>query len=381
MTTLRICHIVNLITGNSDGVFAHLSMLARTMDRERYEHIIVFQGGADVERELAALGVEMRVVPSLKERWPFRATLDVYRIVRSVRPDVLHVHMMKPFVIIGVLNIVLRIPALWNYHGSFIRNREYYTTAEEWAYRLMYGLIALLRSYAGVLVPSEQARTRLRDEAPLLPPMHVYYNGCDVDHRPASDRNVVIRHGKNSGQFHVAAVMRMGREKRPDRAVRIALGLSRRRSDVRFHLIGDGPLETEIRTMVGSLGLEETVTVHGFVPDVAASLNGFDLVLLTSDREGMPMVMWEAMAAGVPFVSTDVGGIREIVEPADCGAVFPTDDEEAGIGLIDALLSDPVRRAAMGRNGRTVAAERYSARHFAERMEELYRMTLGEDAR
>ena len=127
----------------------------------------------------------------------------------------------------------------------------------------------------------------------------------------------------------VGSVMRFCREKAPDVMVRVAERVLRERQDVLFVLVGDGPLFHETRKAVSRLGLSESVVFLENRSDVEKILPAFDVFLITSRTEGLPRTLLESLACRVPVVSTDAGGISELISEDRNGILCPVGDIEA----------------------------------------------------
>jgi glycosyltransferase involved in cell wall biosynthesis len=136
-------------------------------------------------------------------------------------------------------------------------------------------------------------------------------------------------------------------------------------------LLGAGPLEDDLRRRAADLGVAEVVRFAGSRDDVQALLPAFDAFVLTSRHEGLPIAMLEAMAAGVPVVATDVGGVGEALRPGAEGLLTPPADPQATAVAVDKVLRDAELRAAMGEQGAATAAQ-FSIDAAVRRLEALY---------
>src|SRR5207248_3814804 len=116
----------------------------------------------------------------------------------------------------------------------------------------------------------------------------------------------------------------------------------------RLVLVGDGPERAGVEAQVRELNLGEKVRFLGTRKDVAQLLHGADLFLLTSVSEGIPLTVIEAMAAGLPVVATDVGGLREVVADGLTGLLAPAKDAAALADCVWRLAGDPELRRRMG---------------------------------
>lgn len=148
--------------------------------------------------------------------------------------------------------------------------------------------------------------------------------------------------------------------------------VARERPGARLALVGDGPERGALEARARSLGITAKVGFAGRRADARAIIAASDLLVLSSLEEGMPNVLLEAMAAGVPQVATSVGGTPETLEEGDTGFLVPPGDPVLMAERILKLLGDPRRRAAFGERGRRLFQERFGVESMARRHEELY---------
>lgn len=139
--------------------------------------------------------------------------------------------------------------------------------------------------------------------------------------------------------------------------------------------IGDGPTRAALEAAVAALPEPQWAHVLGRRMDVARLLPAFDVFALSSKSEGLPLVVPEAMATGLPVVSTAVGGIPGVVDEGETGYLTGVDATELR-GALDKLLGDPTRARAMGARAREVALTRYSAERMCDEYLRLYERGL-----
>ena len=159
--------------------------------------------------------------------------------------------------------------------------------------------------------------------------------------------------------------------KRTSDAVR-AFQLLRRRREARLLLIGTGPEEGAVRELALRLGVDKDVVFVGEDPEVARHLNGAAVLLSTSEFEGFGMSLLEAMACGVPVVTTDSGGVREVVDPS-CAALAGVGDLEGLAEAADRILADPALARRMGTSGRKRAEDLFDVDRVVPQYESLYK--------
>ena len=139
-----------------------------------------------------------------------------------------------------------------------------------------------------------------------------------------------------------------------------------------FLIVGDGELRTALEARVRGLGLETRVRFLGWRGDLETVYGATDVFVLTSRNEGTPVALIEAMAAGVASVSTDVGGVRDVVTGPELGSLVPFGDAAALAGAVADLAEAPARRAAVGLAGRASVRDRFHATRLIEDITGLY---------
>jgi glycosyltransferase involved in cell wall biosynthesis len=137
-------------------------------------------------------------------------------------------------------------------------------------------------------------------------------------------------------------------------------------------LIGDGADRTRLERLARELGVEDRVLMPGWMAEPRAWLPTFDIFVLPSRVEGLPLVILEAMLASRPVVATRVDGIPEEVLHGRTGLLVPPDDPDALAEAVRTLLRDPARRDRMGEEGRTTATEQFSLEKMVKSYESLY---------
>jgi glycosyltransferase involved in cell wall biosynthesis len=137
-------------------------------------------------------------------------------------------------------------------------------------------------------------------------------------------------------------------------------------------IVGEGTEEANIRRLIETLGIEKHVRLLGARRDIPRLLSACDLFTLSSTREGLPIAILEAMAAGLPVVSTDVGDVRMAVKDGVNGILVPSGDSERYADAVLELLTDSDKRNEYGRKGRELVLQNYSLEAMVKRYDELY---------
>jgi glycosyltransferase involved in cell wall biosynthesis len=197
---------------------------------------------------------------------------------------------------------------------------------------------------------------------------------CDLDRDQAGTR-LRAEVGVADAAPLIGFVGHLVRQKRPDRALEVVARLRSQGCTVHLVLAGTGPLRTELEARAQGLGLDGAVTFLGQRDDIERVLGGVDLVLLTSEAEGIPGVAIEALMAGCPIVTVPVGGVAEVVEHGVTGLVLDDDRPAVMAEAVARLLGNADTLAAMSRESRS-RADRFSATAAAAVYAERFRAAL-----
>ena len=202
-----------------------------------------------------------------------------------------------------------------------------------------------------VIVPSQTLR-RIATEVWKLNPDVVRYvaNGTDLSRFAARPMD-------RSGPPVIGTVAALRAEKNLGRLLR-AFAMVTRDHPARLVIAGDGQERAGLTALAETLGIAPLVTFTGHRDDTPALYRAFDVFALTSDTEQMPLSVIEAMASGLPVVSTDVGDVRSMLAPDNAAFIGPRDDS-AVAGLLTALLRDPAARARIGAANRARAEQAF----------------------
>ena len=153
----------------------------------------------------------------------------------------------------------------------------------------------------------------------------------------------------------------------------LVTAMSRVQERVELHIFGDGPDRTRIEQTVTRLDLIRRVTLHGMVARPEDALSQIDAIVLPSEAEGLPMVLIEAMAAGVPIIATDAPGIRDVVQNGRTALMVPVGDPAALASAIGQLATDVALQEQLVAEARRTVAERFTWK----RVMAQYREVLG----
>jgi glycosyltransferase involved in cell wall biosynthesis len=195
-------------------------------------------------------------------------------------------------------------------------------------------------------------------------------NGIDTGHfNRRSQRGAFPGFQKRNGEIVVGTIAGLWPVKNLPRLVRAVAAAG---PNIRLAIVGEGPDRDAILAEATRLGIADRVMMPGFLRDPARYIGLFDIFALSSDSEQYPMSLLEAMTSALPIVSTDVGDIRNIVSRDNRPYIVPRSDEDALVGAITALATDPALRATLGAANRVVACSQYDEETMFARYRQLY---------
>lgn len=287
-----------------------------------------------------------------------------WRLVRRLRPDVVHSHLTKS-------DLALQLAA--RLAGVRRRIVTLHNTDRWRARRLLARVYRILAASGAdhVLAVSEEVARHAVTTGSVAPrQIMVVPNGVDAARFasvPALDPERLAAQG-----WVLAIIGRLHPQKDHPTFLKAARRLADRAPGVRFRILGDGPLRAELEAESRALGLSDRLSFMGNVLDMPAALEEIDGVVLSSAWEGLPMVLLEAMAAARPVVATDVGEVGSVLRHGIDGLVVPPGDPEALAQAMAALIKAPERAAAMGLAGRTRVSTGFAMAAMQARIFALY---------
>jgi glycosyltransferase involved in cell wall biosynthesis len=342
----------NLARGGAETAVA---LLALSLARRGWPVSVVSMLEPSAFRaELAAAGVPLHSLRMRPGTPNPLAAARLLAILRDARPRVLHSHMFHANLLARAIRLVFPVPLVVSTLHSMAESsrRSADVRTRDWLYRLTDPLSDVTVAVAEAVAERHaSARAVPRSKLRVIP------NGVDTERfRPGPARRA-------GDEFAWLAVGRLMWKKDYPTMLRAA---ARARAGVLF-IAGTGPLEPELRSMgtdARFLGPRE---------DIPELMNACDGLLLSSVVEGLPMVLLEAAASGLPVVATDVGGVREVVLDQRTGFLVPSGDPDALAAAMSRLagLSVDARRQ-MGQAARDLALERFDLGVVTAQWEQLY---------
>ena len=323
-------------------------------------------------------------VPELGRRLHFAqdvvALYKITRLLQRLRPDIVDTHTAKAGVIGRIAAVLARVPIrLHTFHGHVFhgyfdpRLARLIVLAERLLARFTTRVITLSDTLKFEL--AERYRICSREKIQVIP---LGFELAPLANADRSSRGAAFRAevGARPTDTIVTNVGRLAPIKNHDLLLQTAACLADTDRQVIFALVGDGSEAGRLKERAQELGVQDRVRFLGWRHDLDRVYAGSDIVALTSFNEGTPVCLIEALAAGVPVVATDVGGVRDVLRGGELGLLVPSNDAPATASAIRRLMEDPDMQRRFAAAGRSYALTRYSLERLLSDVSALYSSLL-----
>jgi glycosyltransferase involved in cell wall biosynthesis len=345
----------NLDTGGAEEITL---TYCRLLDKDRFTVTVVCLHGGVVAEEIGRIpGIN---VVEVKTRSRIGRFLKTLRIARQANADVVHNQASWYGLLVGTLVRARRVETIQNvYHWL------------NWHERLRYGLY--LRLADRIIAVSEAVSEFTRSFFPFVPTarMTVIFNSIDASRFQVPPRQEDTEEFGLHRKTVIGFLGRLTEQKGLPYLLSAASEIGRTHPEVRFLIVGDGELGQKLREEAARKGLTNVVFA-GFQRDIPRFLSLFDIFVLPSLWEGLPVAVVEAMAAAKPVVATRVGGTPEAVVDGITGYIVEPRNVQQLVRRLTELIQDRGLRERMGMAGVQRVKEHFNASTMVSRTEELY---------
>jgi L-malate glycosyltransferase len=375
---IRVLHLIYSMT--HAGLESTLLNWIRYTDRQRFEvHLCCFAGDRGREKSLLKAAAALGVGPVFSIDWKrskpvIKAARQLARLVDELQIDILHTHVYYSNLLGAILKVMR--PRL-----------KTISTVYVWApydpVRFLLQLVDWVTLRFGFdFVTAHCERTRrqtLRMGFPARKVPLTITGFPDEVPPPGPDGRAELRRRASipDGQIVLLNVARLYREKAHDQLVRSFKIVHERYPNTKLWISGTGPSEQEIRSLIDELGLADVVEIIGFQFDLWPFLHSADIMVHPSHAEGVPLALQYGMAAELPIVTSDIGGVREILEDGHSARLIPENSVEEFAAAVIELIENPDMRRRLGEAGRKFVVERYSIQQACRSLEDVYTRALG----
>lgn len=254
-------------------------------------------------------------------------TKELKRVIGEYAPDVIHAHDMRAGAVSAMAAKGIRIVS--HIHNSDFKSRKVSVKS------LIY--LAATLKFSNIIWVSNSCFEKYFFHKLLAKKSKILYNVIDGD-------DVISRAAADNGSYNydIAYVGRLADPKNPLRLMRIVALIKEKKPDVKVAVVGSGDLDDITKQTAKELSINENVVFHGFMSNPLGVLKSSKVMVMTSDREGTPMVSLEAMALGVPIVSTPTDGLCDLVKPGVTG-YLESDENAFAKKVLEIITNQTIR--------------------------------------
>lgn len=320
------------------------------------------------------------MVRQVSVRHDAKTTVALYRILRELRPQVVHTHTSKAGILGRLAARMAGVPAI--IHGVHIvpfvnvgrKSRAIYLALEK---------IAAMFTDAFINVSHGTRDLFVEHGIGAAETHHVVHSGFDLrrynDAQPPSDSDAILSSKPNEPRPPVLVMMAaLTARKRHVAFLDAFQRLTRLHPDIRLLICGDGEERANIESRIQQLEIEANVIMLGFRADPERIVAMADLCVLCSEREGLPRVIMQYLAGGKPCVVSHLPGIEEVVSDGVNGLVTPSANIDTAVDAIHHLLTHPEQLEALTRGARATDLSNWDADTMWPKMQAIYEEVLQE---
>ena len=314
-----VCHVITkLELGGAQEVALYT---VAHLDRTKFQPVLIAgPDGLLTDEATSVPGIEVVIIPSLGRRVHVFADLTalvaLVKLFRRLRPTIVHTHSSKAGILGRWAAWFARVPIiLHTIHGYGVTPAQ-----PSWVRRVFILLERMTGWVTTHWIAVAQADRKTGIQWGLFDEHHVSVVRPGIDPRPflsalqpVDRERLRAEFGASSDDWLIGTVACLKPQKAPEDFVAVAKRVCEAMPHARFVLIGDGELRPTIEALVERCGLKDRMHLAGWRRDIATAMKTFDAFLLTSHWEGLPRVLLEARAAGIPVVATKVGGVEEVI--------------------------------------------------------------------
>ncbi len=370
-------HVLHIASGDLwAGAEVMLYTLAKTLHSDLKVRVtVILLNSGTLEQNLLDCGITVHVIDEFRFN-SVHIIQQMNKIVSNAKPDVIHTHRIKENILGSIVAWRNHIPSIRTAHGAPEHRPPVYKLAKR--------LILLLDWFLGrffqrnIIAVSSDLAKKLERDFPRSK-IKVIENGIDIDslthRRPPQDHTITA----SKSNYRIGIAGRLTPVKRVNLFIESAFYLKQHYPDlsIHFHIYGDGPLHETLQAQVQSLQADQYIYFEGHCENITQELQTLDALLMTSDHEGLPMILLEAMCLKIPIIAHAVGGIPHLLERGKCGVLVHDHTAKAFAEAIINLINQPKQHQQLALIAFKRLKQNYSARRTANAYLNIYKQRAG----
>jgi glycosyltransferase involved in cell wall biosynthesis len=371
MQKIKILYIIT--KSDVGGAQKYVNDLADNLDKSRFEAKILF-GGKDIK------WLSNKVWPWVLFLNDWLAVFEIAKLVKKEQPDVVHLNSSKAGVIGAMaarLAMTKKIKVVFTAHGWIFNPTNDISWLARWFYILLHKFAALFQDKI-ICVSEYDYNLALRYGIEPKEKLITIHNGINTDikflSKEKAREEIIKKLSIFNNQFSkkalwVGSIGRLVKEKNYETMINAAALIN---NQIKFVLIGDGSQREELEKQISRNKLQNDFFIVDPSGDDAKYLKAFDVFVMSSIKEGLPYILLEAMAAGLPIVVTEAGGIPEMIKNHENGLMVAQKNPEQLAIAIQGILENKNISKELGEQAKKAVDEKFSLEEMVMATEEAY---------
>ncbi|MBI4686387.1 MAG: glycosyltransferase [Nitrospirae bacterium] len=340
---------------------------AAGLSQQGHYTAIACRGHARIKEEAVKLGIDVHVVP-MKKPYDIVSIIKLAKLFREYKIDIVNTHSGVDSWIGGLASKIAKVPVL-------VRTRHLNIPLRKSLLNFIHYLPDVYITCGNNMRNNLVASCGFRADKVVSIPTGVGMEFFDVTRTPQAK----LKYGLNMDSVVITNAGILRSVKGHEITLRAVKPVLQSIPHARFLIVGDGPLRGALEKLAEELGISRYVIFTGFIEDIPEIYSFTDVAVLSSWSEGLPQSLLQAMAAGVPVVATNVGGVPEVVTDQKTGIlVEPGDYEGLAKGIIR-ILNNPEEPALLTKNAKNIVLSEHSLNQMLSKIEELYSCLLNKE--
>ena len=364
---MRILHLISC-----SGVFGAervVLVLSKALKKRNFHPVIgvisnISNSHFSVAEEAKAAGLDTVIFPCI-HKFDLKLIFAIRNYIEKQRIDLIHCHGYKSN-LFGLLSSHQKIPKVTTNHNwlkSHWKLRAYCLLDSLWI-RFFDRIVSVSQE-----IKDEMLKFRIPEEK-----ISVVDNGIDLDRfdKALSTQNIRREFKLDNNIKIVGTIGALGSEKGHDYFLQTAKDVIQTNIPVKFFIVGDGPLKEQLEYQIHHLGIGDNVILTGYRKDIPEILSLFDIFVLPSVKEGLPMVLLEALAAKKAVIATNIGAIPKVIIHNETGLLVEPLSSNGLSRELTILLNNPAKAEQLGQTGYLRVKDYFSSDIMTDRYISLY---------
>ena len=369
---------------NQGGPAIHVMLLNSGLNKEKFITYLATGSVAEGERDISymakEMGVDPLVIPRLSREISLKNDLDaffkLYKLIRRLKPDIVHTHTAKAGALGRVAAALNRVPIkIHTFHGHVFHS--YFGRLKS---SIFIAIERILTKFTDrIIVISQSQLNDVMNRYRIAPKKKCSLIQLGLDLEPY----LRIKKKDSQKSISIGIIGRLVKVKNHKMFLDAVNLLGKRYPDIKaeFMIVGSGELKNELEEYTRKLKIENKVNFAGWQTDLESIYKKLDIVALTSLNEGTPISLIEAMASGKPVLSTNVGGVNDVVIHNETGLLCESNNVEDFSANLLNLIKDSKLRDRLGSNGRKFVSKKFGKDRLIKDIEDLYESELKREDR